>query len=98
MKYEIVSTSIFDQWLNNLKDRVTRNKVLARLARIESGNLGDFKLLGNGLFELRFFFANGLRIYFAIKDSKVILLLNGGNKSNQSKDIEKARKILDELE
>lgn len=98
MQYEIVSTSVFEKWLKNLKDRTTKNKVLARLARIENGNFGDFKQLGNHLFELRLFFSGGLRIYYSIQSGKVVLLLNGGDKSSQKNNIDKARQILDGLE
>ena len=98
MGYEISSTPVFDKWLKGLKDRTTKNKVLARLDRIENGNFGDFKPLGNALFELRFFFGGGLRIYYTILNGRVVLLLNGGDKSSQTKDIEKAKQILDEVE
>lgn len=98
MKYEITSTFFFDKWLKGLKDRTTRNKVLARIDRVQNGNFGDFKSLGNNLFELRFFFGGGLRIYYTIRNHQVVLLLNGGSKSNQSRDIEKARQMIQELE
>ncbi len=98
MKYEITSTSFFDKWLKGLKDRTTRNKVLARIDRIQNGNFGDFKLLGNNLFELRFFFGGGLRIYYTIRNYQVVLLLHGGSKSSQRRDIEKARQMIQELE
>ncbi len=54
MKYQIASTAVFDKWFKSLKDRTTRNKVLARLSRVENGNFGDFKSLGDNLFELPF--------------------------------------------
>ncbi len=95
--YEITSTAVFDKWLKGLKDRTARNKVLARLARVEKGNFGDFKKLAADLFELRFFFAGSLRIYYTVRNARVVLLLNGGDKSSQEKDIAKARRMLDEL-
>lgn len=98
MNYEITSTFIFDKWLKGLKDRTTRNKVLARIDRIQNGSFGDFKSLGDNLFELRFFFSDGLRIYYTIRNHQVVLLLNGGSKSSQSRDIEKARQMIQELE
>jgi putative addiction module killer protein len=98
MHFEISSTAVFDKWFRGLKDRTTRNKVLARLDRMQNGNFGDFKSLGDDLFELRFFFGGGLRIYYTIRDQQVVLLLNGGNKSRQSKDIERAKQIMQELE
>ena len=98
MKYELRSTAQFDKWFSRLKDRSTRIKILARLNRIENGNFGDFKSLGNDLFELRFFFGAGLRIYYTIQGDKLVILLAGGNKSTQVKDIEKATMLLKELE
>jgi putative addiction module killer protein len=96
--YEITSTYSFDKWLKGLKDRTTRNKVLARIDRMQNGNFGDFKSLSNNLFELRFFFGGGLRIYYTIRNQQVVLLLHGGSKSSQSRDIEKAKQMIQELE
>jgi len=98
MSYEITTTAIFDRWFKGLKDRSTRNRVLARFVRLENGNFGDCKSLNNELFELRFFFAGGLRIYYTIRDGQIVLLLSGGDKSSQSKDIETAKQMLAELE
>jgi putative addiction module killer protein len=98
MTYEIASTYSFDKWLRGLKDRTIRNKVLARIDRMQNGNFGDFKSLGGNLFELRFFFGGGLRIYYTIRNRRVVLLLHGGSKSSQSRDIERARQMIQELE
>ena len=65
---------------------------------IENGHFGDYKQIGSDLFELRFFFGSGLRIYYTIQSNKVVFLLVGGNKSTQKKDITKAKKLLAELE
>lgn len=98
MNYKITSTPFFDKWLKGLKDRTTRNKILARIDRVQNGNFGDFKALGDDLFELRFFFGGGLRIYYTIRKHKIVLLLHGGGKSSQQRDIDKARQIILELE
>lgn len=98
MKYELRSTDLFDKWLSKLKDRSVRIKVLARLDRIENGNFGDCKQIGRDLFELRFFFGSGLRIYYTVKANTVVFLLTGGNKSTQSRDIERATQIVQALE
>lgn len=71
---------------------------LARLARVENGNFGDYKQISPSLFELRVFFGSGLRIYYTIQHDRVVFLLAGGNKSSQEKDIEKATEILAEME
>ena len=72
--------------------------MLARLSRIESGNFGDYKQVRTNLFELRFFFSSGLRVYYTIQGAQVVILLVGGDKSTQAKDIEKANDLLEELE
>ena len=98
MKYEISSTEYYDEWFDGMKDRTSKARVVARLVRVEQGNFGDYKQLTEDLFELRFTFGGGLRIYYTIRDSRVVLLLNGGNKSRQNKDIAKAQEIFNELE
>jgi len=95
MKYNIHTTAHFDKWLGKLRDRQTKRKIAGRLARVEMGNFGDFKSISTNLFELRFFFGGGLRIYYTIRENQVVLLLVGGDKSSQQRDIEKAKRILD---
>jgi len=68
-----------------------------RILRIETGNLGDCKSVGEGVFELRFFFGSGYRVYFAFDGDVVVLLLTGGDKSSQNKDIKTAQKIWKEI-
>ncbi len=96
--YEIKTTNIFDKWLAKIKDTRNRARIFNRFDHIQFGNFGDHKSLGDGLFELRFFFGPGFRAYYTIKDGKVIFLLCGGDKRSQGKDIDKARIIMDELE
>jgi putative addiction module killer protein len=98
MKYELRSSKQYDKWFAKLKDSSLKIKVLARLDRVENGNFGDFKQIGFNLFELRFFFGSGLRIYYTIQVGRILLLLAGGDKSTQSKDIERASELLNELE
>ena len=98
MKYELRSSKQYDKWFAKLKDSSIKIKVLARLDRVENGNFGDFKQIGSNLFELRFFFGSGLRIYYTVQESRVFFLLAGGDKSTQSKDIERASNLLNELE
>lgn len=97
MCYEIHTTEIFNKWLKNIKDKITHFRIDARLTRLTEGNFGDAKSVSNNLFELRFTFGGGIRIYYTIQGERIILLLHGGNKSTQSKDIEKAKKIIEEL-
>jgi len=80
-----------------MKDKTAVNRIMSRIYRMEKGNMGDVKTVGQNLFEMRFFFGPGLRIYYTIRENTVVLLLCGGNKSTQEKDIEKAKNILEEL-
>lgn len=80
----------FKDWLDRLKDKTAQARISVRISRAESGNFGDHKSVGQGVYELRIPFGPGYRVYYAIEDEKIILLLIGGNKSTQSKDIEKA--------
>jgi putative addiction module killer protein len=98
MVYKLRSTKQFDKWFARLKDSSVKLRVLARLDRVENGNFGDFLRVGTGLFELRFFFGSGLRIYYTIHEDRVVLLLAGGDKSTQSRDIKKAATLLEDLE
>lgn len=80
----------FTDWLNGLRDAKARSRIRMRLRRIEQGNYGDFKHVGDGVFELRLFFGPGYRVYFAEEKGRIVLLLTGGNKSTQDKDIKTA--------
>lgn len=98
MEYELVSTDLFTQWLTGLRDATARRRIVARLDRVAGGNFGDYKALGDGLFELRLFFGAGFRVYYTLRGQQVVLLLMGGDKSTQDKDIEAARILLTSLE
>jgi putative addiction module killer protein len=82
----------FESWLENLRDARGRARIRVRLDRIERGNLGDSKSIGGGVHELRIDSGPGYRVYFAEDGPVVVLLLIGGDKSTQTKDIETARK------
>jgi len=79
----------FVDWLESL-DKTTRYRVKTRLDRVSLGNLGDYKFIKQGVFELRFDFGAGYRIYYGNDDGQIILLLCGGNKRTQKKDLKKA--------
>ena len=96
--YFIKKTVEFDKWLKKLKDLRAKAKILFRIQKIESeGHFGDFKPVGNGISELRINYAKGYRIYLKEVDGKIIVLLIGGGKSTQQKDIEKAKEILKKI-
>ena len=81
----------YTQWFESIRDLKTRTRIQDRLDRIESGNLGDYKSVGEGVFELRFRYGPGYRIYFGQVGNTIVLLLCGGNKSSQGRDIERAK-------
>ncbi len=81
----------FTEWLESIRDTNTQDRMQARLDRLEEGNFGDYKSVGEGVFELRFHFGSGYRIYFAQVGNIVVLLLCGGDKSSQTRDIERAK-------
>lgn len=78
-------------WLNDLRDPTTRRRILKRLLRLEQGHYGDYKPVGGGVNELRFFFGAGYRVYFAEDGNTLVILLCGGDKSSQRRDIEQAQ-------
>lgn len=98
MRYQLEDSAEYRKWFKKLKDATAKIKMLARLARVENGNFGDHKQVDRNLFELRFFFGPGYRIYYTIKGMQIVLLLVGGDKSSQAKDIKKAKSLIDELE
>lgn len=81
----------FTQWLYSLKDPVTRQRVLVRLKRLEQGNYGDCASVGDGVNELRLFFGSGYRVYFGETLTHIVVLLCGGDKATQKKDIKQAK-------
>ncbi|MHC5933795.1 type II toxin-antitoxin system RelE/ParE family toxin [Nostoc sp.] len=83
--------NIFDDWVDSLRDRRAKAKIRARLDRVEDGNLGDCKSVGEGVFELRIDYGSGYRIYFGQERITIIILLSGGDKSTQKQDVEKAQ-------
>lgn len=81
----------FERWLKSLRDRQARARIKMRLDRVEMGNFGDFRSVGDGVMELRLDYGPGYRIYFAQAEITVILLLCGGDKSTQDQDILRAK-------
>jgi putative addiction module killer protein len=77
----------FDEWYSRLKDKATRARIFNRIERIKSGSLGDWKVVGEGVKELRLDFGAGYRLYIGEEGESVVILLVGGDKSTQAKDI-----------
>ncbi|WP_294440469.1 type II toxin-antitoxin system RelE/ParE family toxin [uncultured Slackia sp.] len=95
---QIVKTAQFEKWLKRIKDTHARSIIEARIGKIAfRGELcGDWKNLGEDLFEMRFFIGPGYRVYFSLRGGTLLLLLLGGDKTTQLLDIRKARKLLRE--
>ena len=91
-------TETFSRWFSSLKDRSGRVRILSRLDRIAMGNIGDVKAVGEGISEIRISTGPGYRLYFVRREKTVILLLCGGNKSTQDRDIARAKDLAKTLE
>lgn len=87
----------FKEWMESLRDTKTRARIQDRLTRLEHGNFGDHKKLGEHLHELRFHFGPGYRVYFALVEKVVVCLLGGGDKASQRNDIARALEYIEQL-
>lgn len=96
--YEIKSTKNFLKWLSKLKDMKGRIAIVRRIERMEHDNFGDVKSVGTHISELRISTGPGYRVYFTKREEKIIILLVGGDKSTQSKDVKKAEALLEEYD
>lgn len=93
--YIIEKTDEFDKWLRKLKDLRAKAKILFRIQKIENDeHFGDCESVRDGIRELKIDYAKGYRVYFKESNGKIIILLIGGDKSTQQRDIEKAKEIL----
>jgi len=81
----------FTEWLEGLRDRKGRERIMARIARLTQGNYGDCEPVGEGVKELRLFFGPGYRIYIGEAGNQIVVLLCGGDKSTQTQDIDTAK-------
>ena len=91
--YFIQQTNTFASWLFHLKDLRGKAAIILRLRRLEAGNLGDAKSVGDGVTELRMDVGPGYRVYFTRRGREILLILAGGDKSSQARDIALAKKL-----
>jgi putative addiction module killer protein len=90
---EIFETDEYRRWFEGLRDLVAQFRIGARLRRLSLGNLGDFRSVGEGICELRIDYGPGYRLYFIWGGETVVILLAGGDKSSQQRDIERAKEL-----
>ncbi|MDR2685859.1 MAG: type II toxin-antitoxin system RelE/ParE family toxin [Rickettsiales bacterium] len=96
-KYEIHSTETFDVWIDGLKDDNTRTAIFRYIDRMADGNLGKTKSVGDGIMENKINIGPGYRIYFTRTGRTILLLLCGGDKSTQQRDIRQAKQLKQEV-
>jgi len=90
---ELIKSATFDRWLSGLRDTRAASRIQIRLDRLAMGNAGDVKPVGGGISEMRITYGPGYRVYFIQRGKLVVILLCGGDKSTQSKDIQQAKAI-----
>lgn len=96
--YTVKQLPEFSDWLNDLKDSMTRRRLATRLRKATLGNLGDIKPVGEGVFEMREHFGPGWRMYYVQHGEVLIVMLGGGDKSSQDADITKAQQLAKTIE
>ncbi len=94
---EIRRTETFAKWLDGLRDIQARSRILVRIERLAAGNPGDVKPVGEGVSELRIAYGPGYRVYFVKRGKEVVILLAGGDKRTQAKDIKTAMRLAQNL-
>jgi putative addiction module killer protein len=95
---QLKQTEVFGKWLSDLRDIRAKARILARLESARLGNLGDARSVGDGVSELRIDVSAGYRVYFTRRQRVVIILLCGGDKSTQSKDIARAKLMVQQID
>lgn len=91
--FTLAYTHTFKRWMAGLKDKQAKARITVRVGRLRQGNAGDFKSVGERVFELRIHHGPGYRVYFTQRDNTLILLLCGGDKSTQQADIKQAQQL-----
>jgi putative addiction module killer protein len=94
---EVRQTAVFRDWMADLNDIRARARIADRIDRLTLGNPGDVKSVGEGVSELRIDYGPGYRLYFTRRGQRLVLLLCGGDKSTQNRDIDRAKALLKEL-
>jgi len=96
--YDIQQTEVFSAWLHGLKDNQAKARIRARVERAGLGNFGDWSPEGGDIRAMRIDYGHGYRLYFTIRDNRIIFLLCGGDKRTQEADIKQAHKLAKEID
>lgn len=96
--FTILTTDTFNTWFSSLRDKKAKAILQARISRAESGNFGDCEPVGSGVSEMRIHYGPGYRVYFKRQGLEIVILLAGGNKTTQQKDIKTALTLAQQLE
>ncbi len=96
--FEVRRTELFSNWLDRLRDARARARILARLDRVAEGNLGDTSAVGEAVSELRINYGPGYRVYYTKRQETIVILLVGGDKSTQHRDIKKAIQLARDID
>lgn len=96
--FTVLATDEFSEWLDGIRDRTTRRRLATRIRKVELGNLGDVKPVGDGVMEMREHFGPGWRMYYIQRGTTVILMLGGGDKDSQARNIVTAKALAESLE
>ena len=83
----------FEKWYNSIKDPSIRRRIIVRIKRLELGDFGDWKNVGDGVCEMRMNFGSGYRVYFSRQNDKIVIIIGGGDKSKQDRDILNAQTL-----
>lgn len=94
----VQQTDVFRAWFEGLRDRAAQKHILVRIGRLERGNFGDVRPVGEGVSELRIFHGPGYRLYLAQRGQEIVILLCGGDKGSQARDIRVAKQLAAETE
>jgi putative addiction module killer protein len=95
--YRVEKTAEFEDWLDGLRDRMARKRILMRVARVETGLLGDWKTVGDGVSELRIDYGPGYRVYYTMRKYVIVILLCGSDKHDQDRAIKLAKSLAEKI-
>lgn len=95
--YRIERTEEFENWLDGLRDRVGKKRISMRITRVESGLLGDWKTVGDGVSEMRVDYGPGYRLYYTVRGQVMVILLCGSEKRDQDRAIKLAKALAKEI-